>query len=155
MSRCTSPRRVTSRLALFSAVATLASGSGCSRPASPNLPPKPFLFDVGIVDHRFEHGPASIPPGRVVINARNSGGVEHQVVLVRLPEDLPPLDVELSSSQSTPVETVRIVPTLAPGEPSSFAVDLPPGRYGMICFLTDADGQTYAQKGMSSEFRVA
>jgi hypothetical protein len=46
------------------------------------------------------------------------------------------------------------MPARPPGSTTSVAVDLAPGRYGLVCFLPDPDGQQHAQKGMSSEFRI-
>ena len=41
-----------------------------------------------------------------------------------------------------------------PGDDEVFAVDLPPGRYGFLCFVEFPEGGTHAFRGMNSEFRV-
>jgi hypothetical protein len=46
------------------------------------------------------------------------------------------------------------VADVPPGGNGAVAVDLGPGRYALICFLTDDDGQSHALKGMATEFRI-
>lgn len=46
------------------------------------------------------------------------------------------------------------VPPLLPGQSDSFAVDLVPARYAIVCFLIASDGTSEALKGMAAEFRV-
>ncbi len=105
-------------------------------------------------DYRFDHPPDS-PAGRVIFQVANRGRVDHQLLLARLPEDLPPLDAQLHSEVRRPVETLRMLPPFAPGESSSFAADLAPGRYGLMCFLQDpGDEVTHALQGMNSEFVI-
>lgn len=49
---------------------------------------------------------------------------------------------------------VAFLHALRPGETDAFAVDLVPGRYGMVDFQRDRKGVSNAVKGMYSEFRV-
>lgn len=104
-------------------------------------------------DYRFEHKPV-FPQGRVVIRAPNAGAVDHQLTMVALPEDFPPIAEQLRSENRRAVATVALIPRTPPGRTGTLAVDLAPGRYALICYLEDPDGQQHFAKGMSSEFRV-
>ncbi|MDP9386904.1 MAG: hypothetical protein M3Q48_02985 [Actinomycetota bacterium] len=97
-----------------------------------------------------------VPSGRVVFRVRNAGRLHHRVTLVALPEDLPPIDVQLRGTERRYVEPFAGMPERAPGTTSSFAVDLAPGvRYAFICFTVDRDNKNHAEKGMATEFRSA
>lgn len=105
-------------------------------------------------DYRFEHA-ASVSSGRVVFSVRNAGSVVHELVLVELPADFPPILEQLRSDERRGVDTLAAIQRRAPGTRDTFASDLSPGRYAFICFLADADGVPHYRKGMASEFRVA
>ena len=75
--------------------------------------------------------------------------------IVALPEDFPPLAEQLRSSTRTGVATLARILRRPPGEHGTIAVDLPPGRYGFLCFVADADGVAHAVKGMAAEIRVS
>lgn len=128
--------------------------TGCSPTPSIPLPPPPTVLDVGMTEFRFEVQP-DIPTGRVVIRAANRGRVAHQLVLTRLPADLPPLDAQLHSDARRPLETLRTLPSYDPGQAGTFAVDLAPGRYGFLCFLQEpGDTVSHALHGMNTEVTV-
>jgi hypothetical protein len=118
------------------------------------LPPSPQQLDVVMTEYAFQHL-AELPPGRTVFQVRNAGSLPHSLVLVELPEDFPPLAEQLVSDVRRAVPTLAQVPERPPGSRDTFAVDLEPGRYGLICFVMDPDGVLHARKGMSSELRVA
>jgi hypothetical protein len=107
-----------------------------------------------MAEYSFRH-PAEVPPGRTVFRVHNAGSLPHSLVLVELPEDFPPLAEQLTSDVRRAVPTLARVPERPPGSRDTFAVDLAPGRYGLICLVTDPDGVTHGQKGMNSELRVA
>lgn len=104
-------------------------------------------------DNLFQN-PATVPAGRQVFRITNRGATNHSLVLVSLPEDVPPIVEQLRSDDRRGVPTFAKVPARPPGSDDIFAVDLPPGRYGLVCFVTDPDGVSHAAKGMASEFRV-
>ncbi len=118
------------------------------------LPASPEVVAVAMGDYRFSYD-RSISPGRVVFRARNDGQLTHELVLVDMPEDFPlSIDAQLHSSKRQAFPTRAYLPPRPPGSPGTFAVDLQPGRYALVCFVADPDGQQHALKGMSSEFRV-
>lgn len=92
--------------------------------------------------------------GHIVFEARNDGRLAHDLALVQLPAGTPPIDEQLRSKKRRGVPTIALIPAHQPKTGATFAVELTPGRYAIICFLKDADGVQHDQKGMSSEFRV-
>lgn len=138
------------------AVIGLSVGS-CSPVGSPEsgagLPPRPLTFDVVMRDYAFDHA-ATVDAGRVVFRVQNAGTVSHEMVLVALPEDFPPIDEQLRGDVRRPLGIVNHLANRSPGTSDIFAADLFPGRYAMICFRADADGAPHFAKGMDSEFRV-
>ncbi len=128
--------------------------TACS-PSSPDryLPPSPPVVQIVMHDYRYEHPPV-FPRGRVVIRAPNLGKVPHEIVVTEEREDAPPIDEQLRGDAPSAAPTFTVVAATPPGQTGTLAVDLVPGRYALICFLQDADGQQHSLKGMSSEFRV-
>ena len=102
-----------------------------------------------MADYSFQH-PPEVAPGRIVFRISNAGARVHSLVLVELPEDLPPIGEQLRSDTRQPVANLARLPERPGGSRDTFAVDLVPGRYGMVCFVTDPDGVSHALKGMSS-----
>lgn len=105
-------------------------------------------------EYGFDHA-TQLAAGRLVFRVTNSGTIPHSLVLVALPEDVPPIGEQLRSGNRRGVSTFAQVPQRPPGSRDTFAVDLIPGRYAFVCFVTDPDGVSHALKGMSSELRVA
>lgn len=105
-------------------------------------------------EYRFDHR-QTIPTGRAIFRVANAGTVGHELLLVRLPEGLAgTLDEQLRSSHRRPVETVAMLPVDGPGQRTTFAADLAPGHYGLICYLRGDDDVTHALKGMNSDLYV-
>lgn len=127
------------------------SGAKGSNAALPKSPP---VIVVTMKDHRFEHPPA-IPAGRVIFQVPNTGGAPHRLTLFPLPEDVPPIDVQLRGGERRRAARFAGVPTQPPGATGKFAVNLVAGRrYAMVCFVQEPDGTSHAQRGMVSEFRA-
>ena len=105
-------------------------------------------------EYAFDH-PAVAPSGRVVVQVDNAGSLTHQLVMVKLPEELPPLAEQLRSETRQAVDTIANLIDRPAGSRNIIAVDLEPGRYGLVCFVRADDGLQHHAKGMSSEFRVA
>ena len=118
------------------------------------LPPAPDVLPVGMTEYRFDV-PAVIQAGRTVFRVANTGTLDHSLTLAVLPADMPPLDEQLKGDVRRGVTTLAALPTDKPGQKATFALDLPPGRYGLICFVQDPDGVQHAKMGMNAEFRVS
>ncbi len=130
--------------------ALVVAATGCGGDPAP--PPGPRYLDVAMSEFRFNVSGA-LRSGRTVITVRNVGQLQHEFILEELPADFPPFDQQIHSTQR------RSLPTLAlarrdPGGSRTFAVDLKPGRYAIVCFIHDPDGLTHALKGMDAELRV-
>lgn len=134
-------------------VAMTFLAASCTRP-SPELPGPPVVLDVAMREYRFDLALRTIPRGQVVVRGRNVGDLDHEVVLLGLPKDLPSIADQLRSAERRAVDTIAIMPARAPGNKGVFAALLPPGRYALACFVEDADGTNHLGKGMSAEFRV-
>jgi uncharacterized cupredoxin-like copper-binding protein len=97
--------------------------------------------------------------GRRVIEVRNDGAQTHEVELVRLAPGKSVHDVLAwveKPAGPPPGMPLGGVSPLARGGVATFEVNLPPGRYGMICFLPDVkDGKPHHEHGMIQEFEVA
>lgn len=113
----------------------------------------PWAVGVVMTEYRFQTV-AGIGPGRAVFEVRNGGQLDHELSLARLPDDLPPIAEQLKGSVRRPVPTVAYLPRQGPGARGTFAVDLVPGRYALICNLPDADGVQHSSKGMAVELKV-
>ncbi|HVE47470.1 MAG TPA: hypothetical protein VNA57_12090 [Acidimicrobiales bacterium] len=130
--------------------------TACREPKRPAPAPLrgPKVIDVRMRDFAFDYK-GVIPGGRVVFRARNTGSEQHQLELVPLGEDYPPLDEQLRGGTRRIVLAVAGLPRRGPGKSGAFAADLVPGsRYGFVCFVEGEDGEVHALKGMSSEFRA-
>ena len=108
-----------------------------------------------MTEFRIGHQPAELGPGRVVLEVDNAGQVGHQLTLFRIPDELPgTLNAQLHSPRRLPTSPLAVLPSLEPGKNTSIALDLQPGRYGLVCFLKGPDGTVHALLGMNAELRV-
>ena len=130
--------------------------AGCSRGRDAPLPAEAATLAVTMEEYRFGFDrDQAIDPGRVVFEVTNRDQRDHELLLVALPADLAgTLNDQLRSPTRRPVLPLANLPPRRPGQSGSFAVDLAPGRYGLMCFLQDPDGQRHALKGMNAELRV-
>jgi len=138
----------------ISLLVLLAASCGGDGEEEPPLPSSPTVLDITMREYRYEHR-GMVPSGRVVFRAHNKGRKPHEIVLVALPENFPPIDKQLHSNKRRPLVTLAYGRRLRPGESDAFAADLTPGRYAMLDFASDRPGgETYAQRGMNSELRA-
>lgn len=128
--------------------------TSCRTSGAEVLPPAAPVVEVVMREYYFDYD-GRIPSGRVIFRAVNAGTLLHRVVVFQMPEDLPPIDELLHGSGQRIMVPLAGIPPQLPGGSGTFALDLAPGRYAMICTLVSRDdNQTHAVKGMSSEFRV-
>lgn len=106
-------------------------------------------------EYAFLTSGPSMSSEQTIVRVRNRGRLDHELVLLELPEDLSSLEEQLRGSQRRAVDTVFILPTRRPGQAGVFAVDLRPGRYAYACFIKDSDGEIHARKGMTFEFEIS
>lgn len=133
----------------------LALLGGCSSHAASvaPLPPPPQIVDVTISEYHFAYPPA-VHAGRTVFVGRNVGRVAHTLRLFPVDDSTPPVDAQLHGTKrlfARPFGGTRV----QPGSSGTFAVNLLPGqRYFMVDLDRDPAGDTYALKGLDSEFRA-
>ena len=103
---------------------------------------------------------APLTAGAHQIHVVNQAGQPHEVVLVRLAEGATALSfpewAEGGMKGPPPATPIGGVSAIATGMSASFPVDLPPGKYALICFVPDAvDGKPHFVHGMVEEFTVS
>lgn len=130
--------------------------------------------DVTGGDYHFEGLPASLPAGPAIFTLANNGAELHQLLVVRLGDEVSETAGELAArtedevmSQSEPVGAAFA----SPGSQGYGTMNLTPGRYLALCFIPvgvtpDAleaagpggpptDGPSHASQGMVAEFEVS
>lgn len=139
----------------FFTAATVLTG-GCTQPSTSDrpVPPAPPEVTIALDDYQFRH-PRPFPAGRVVFRVVNEGTREHELTLVPLGEDVPPVAEQIRSGNPRVVTPLARVPPRQPNQTGLFAADLAAGqRYALVCYVRNPDGQAHAALGMSSEFRA-
>jgi len=126
-------------------------------PVSVEIPDGVPVVDLALSEYAFTFDETAIPDdGNFAFQASNIGGDEHEVAVVKVPEDL---DIEAavqSDEEPEGVVDIAFAGPLAPGTESGVVFESPlePGRYAMVCFITDAEGIPHAANGMWSEFTI-
>lgn len=124
---------------------------GAARPPAPSPAP---VVTVTMHDFRFELD-RDVPAGRVVFRAINAGKSPHNLTMIPLPDDVPPIAEQLRGTQRRLVEPFAGIYEREAGDTGTFAVDLAANqRYAMICSVPAEDGEPHWMKGMASEFRA-
>jgi uncharacterized cupredoxin-like copper-binding protein len=119
----------------------------------PTLPPQPQTVNVIMREYSFDVQ-TSIKKGRAVFVVSNAGQLDHQLTLEKLPAGFPPILEQVRGNIRRSVPTVALMPEHGPGTTATFAVDLTPGRYALVCLTRDEDGVSHSAKGMATEFTV-
>lgn len=152
LRRLMRPARSRFALSALLAVGAMPACGGSAAPGPP-LPPAAQVVEVVMEEYRFVWTPPT-RPGRVVLRVRNGGRLAHDLVLAELPDDLPPILEQLRGDTRRNAQNIANLPPRRPGTRTAVAVDLRPGRYGLVCFVQDPDGQQHGRKGMAAEFRI-
>lgn len=102
---------------------------------------------------------ATLHAGRQVILVENAGSQPHELVLFRFAEGKTPADLLAWASRLVgppPGEPTGGATEIAPGGVNYVAVNLEPGDYALVCFVSDAaDHQSHAKHGMVARIRVS
>lgn len=114
---------------------------------------------VELVEYAFRLS-APLQVGPQTIRVENPGSESHEIGIVKLapgktiadfrawienPTDAPPLDEQHPGGGVT---------SLAPGAEAYFEIDLTPGEYVLLCFVTAPDGRSHFDHGMIQQIRV-
>ncbi len=147
-------------------VATAACGGGSDDdPADPAATPtggpmRDGEIDVRLFEWTLDVSVTSAPAGTITFNARNVGGANHDLVIVRT--DLDPNDLPVGEDGYVDVADPRLevagkIDVFEPGLNRSAEFTLEPGTYALICNIVDVaeTGTTshYVQ-GMRTAFQV-
>jgi hypothetical protein len=134
--------------------AALAAGVVAPRPgAAQQTDPS---ITVVLTDHHFRLT-APVEPGRLLWHLKNEGSEPHQALVIRLPEGVSEYGEEAwfehGSKGPEPGERVGGLETVAPGAEASFRTDLKPGKYLLLCAMTEDEGRHF-ELGMIYRFTI-
>jgi hypothetical protein len=120
----------------------------------------PREFTYTATDFAFA-GPDSLPPGVTTLRMVNHGTQDHHMILGRVDDGKTLQDVMTYAAEHPGLEPPYITwhgvaNGVGPGQSDGATVDLPSGRYVLLCFLPDpTDGKDHMSKGMMKEVVVA
>lgn len=148
-------------LLLLCSLITLTALAGCTVPGGDDLRPETapvHTLSYHALDYSFE-GPAEVQAGWTRLRLENHGDEWHLMSLMRLDDGKTADDMwaALNDQQSPPPEwlTEYGAPSgIASGGWTEVTVNLRPGTYVMICFISDANGRPHFDLGMTKELRV-
>jgi hypothetical protein len=113
---------------------------------------------VKLVDYSFQLS-APITAGRHTLRVENAGPQPHEIAIIRLHPGKTPVDFARWGMKQVgpPPGTIHGgVSGIMPGTHVFVEVDLPPGEYGLLCFLPDAkDGKPQFEHGMAQNTTVS
>lgn len=120
------------------------------------MPPKADTqLTLGDYSFRFE---PPLKPGMHTIAVRNVGKQPHEAPFIQLFGNTTVMEYATAfegGSGPPPGHAVGGVNPIQPGETAYVRLAVMPGRYGLVCFVTDpADGKSHAEKGMHQDFEV-
>lgn len=140
---------------------TATPTSAAAEPTDEEVSVEPGTLPITTLEYRFE-APATISGGLTAITLDNPGAEDHQAQLLQLNEGVTldqlsdALDADESGAAALALGTVgggvNAVP--AGGGTSEVIVDLEPGTYAMLCFISNADDVPHFALGMLSELEV-
>lgn len=140
-------------VAALGMLTTACSLAARSSTADADVPTQPQLVEVTMAGQAYALSQDRLRPGRVVFQVANEDDTDHDLTLVKLPDDATAVSQWLDSGVGG-VQPVYIMADRGPGEHGVFAVDLPAGQYGVLCFVEDETGTPHYKNGMVADFRV-
>ena len=141
-------------LRIAAGLALAIESASCGPEVTAPLPPSPPVVHVALRDYWFDFNASGIPRGRVVFQITNAGKHYHELALIPLPPDFPPIKEQVEGSQRRVVNELVSSPPLQPGASDTFAANLTAGRWAFVDFFIDAVEGSNAAKGDAAEFRV-
>ena len=112
--------------------------------------------DIVMTDHHFRLS-APIEGGALDWHLKNDGSEPHQALVIRLPEGVSEYGeqawFEHGGKGPEPGERVGGVEKLEPGAAASFTTNLKPGKYLLLCAMSEDEGRHYAL-GMIYRFEI-
>ena len=112
---------------------------------------------ITLSDYAFSFS-QPLAAGPQLIRVKNDAEQPHEVVIVRLQpgktigDALKWMEKPEGPPQGKPVGGTT---PMAKGEENIISIDLPPGEYGLVCFVSDAkDGKPHLMHGMMTQFTI-
>lgn len=135
--------------------------SGAPEPTGDTSSVEPGTLPITTLEYRYE-APATISGGLTAITLDNPGGENHQAQLLKLNEGVTldqvseALNADESGAAVFALSTVAGGANVAPpgGGTTEAIIDLEPGTYAMLCFVTNAENVPHFALGMLSELEV-
>lgn len=125
-------------------------------PQSPAPEGDTTVLGYDLTEYAFTaEGAGSTPEFPVLmIHGNNMGKEAHEILVLKLPEGMTVDQLLADESLFNKVEFIGQI-SLEPGQLGDMAlINLPAGKYTLVCFFTAPDGKSHASKGMVGEFEV-
>ena len=155
MMRGTTVERVgmtRNRFGLFALSALLAVGSWVAVSSTSVSAQGAALVPIMLDDYRFLHDVTAVPNGEVTFDLKNVGDDVHELIVIKSDLDiaaLPPGASRGEVDEAAIGEFIGGWEDVQPGATASGALILAPGRYILLCNLTD-----HYARGMVSTLQV-
>jgi uncharacterized cupredoxin-like copper-binding protein len=123
--------------------------------ARATLPASDLTITLSEYSFTLSHAPTR---GHHVIAVTNTGGQSHELIMSQLAPGKGVLDFDHwidSPATKPPVRPFGGTTDIAAGETMVIQVDFVPGRYSLLCRVSDArDGKPHSKHGMMKEFVI-
>ncbi len=135
------------------AVSLLLGGCGGAASSSPKV-------DVQLGDFNVKLSKTTVKAGKIVVTAKNKGGMEHEVVVLKMRLAELPMNADGSVNEEKISENVKMgeIEHVGGGASKQHTFDLQPGTYSMICNLntklSDGEMAMHYPRGMKAELIV-
>jgi uncharacterized cupredoxin-like copper-binding protein len=116
------------RLTLLLLATAALGAAGCGDVAYTHAPDR--RVEVRLDEYRVLPEHIQVTAGRITLVARNTGRLTHNLVVVQFKR---PLGDDVEKQYGEPTKT------LFPGQTASTTVDLKPGKYRLICTISNHD----------------
>ena len=139
-------------LALVMTMAMLSAGGA----TGPRVPPRVPVVTITAREFAFD-APDSISAGPTTVRLVSRGRQEHFVQFVKLSVGHTSADYLRASIAHEPTPwamSVGGVGTIPAGGTAAVTIDLKPGRYVLVCDMSDTDGTAHFVKGMARPLTV-
>jgi uncharacterized cupredoxin-like copper-binding protein len=140
------------RFGLLALGALLAVGTWVAVSTHPAAAQGAAHLPVKLDDYKFWHDVTSVPAGEVMFDLTNVGDEVHELIVIKSDMDtaaLPPSAVRGEVDEAAIGEYIGGWEDVQPGAMASGTLTLAPGRYVLLCNLTD-----HYSRGMVSTLQV-
>ena len=127
------------------------------------IPAGTRAVNLTLQEYAFVFDKASVADGNFAFNVTNTGSMQHEIDMFRIPAGMTTDQlleaIQQGGPDSPPPDGVEYVANVGPFDPGThgtlvFTHPLDPGHYALLCFMPDANGTPHAFLGMASDFTV-